>query len=366
MKTLLVLLPGGDAPARALAIDAGGAILARPALPLAAPPSPRNATRTVVVVPGAAVSVFWLELPARSALQARAAARILLQDRIAAAVDTLHVAVVEGDAPGVWMVAAVARETMQTWLAQCDALGLQPDALVPEHLLLPAQDALVVAPASDGTIAVRGRRLAFCAEPALAARICGEDPLPPVLDREGADALLAGNAQTPALDLLQDGFARRRKPGQASSRRRLALLAAALLASFVLLPAAQALRDGIDARRFDARADALARQHVAVAADADAVAALEHRFRAQVQPKALADAAAALSAAVAALPAARLDSLEYGLEGGLQAGLLHEDAGAPDALADALAGHGLTLEVVDAQPVERQTRSQLRIEGAAR
>ncbi|WP_235927785.1 type II secretion system protein GspL, partial [Sandarakinorhabdus rubra] len=81
----------------------------------------------VIAVPGEAVTLHWLDLPALAPLQAAAAARLMLGDRLGEA--DPHVVVAAGSGPR--PVAVVARSAMTSWLADCTAAGITPAALVP-------------------------------------------------------------------------------------------------------------------------------------------------------------------------------------------------------------------------------------------
>ncbi len=365
MNTLLVLLHPSDAPPSALRLGADGGILARDSL-AAETAAPRPA-RTVVAVPGSEVRVFRLELPARNPVQAGAAARLLLQDRIASPVDDLHLALADSGEPGIKLVAAVSRQTMAQWLARCAALGLEPDALVPDHLLLPPpEDGGVRVAALHGRVLVRGQDLAISAEPELAA-MAVDGELPPAMAPAAAEAMFARQAVAPPLDLLQGSFARNRGKGARTHGRRPWILAALLLLSPVLLLAADALRHSIGAQMLDARAEAAARAALHGAADAaDPVGELRRQYEARTLPAVLSDRAGMLLAEMSAAPELRLDSLEFDPARGLEAGILHPDAATLDALAARLQAQGLMLTVLDSQPAGQRLRSQARIEGAAR
>jgi general secretion pathway protein L len=97
--------------------------------------------RLVVFVPGLAVRLASVQVPARQAQKILQAAPYALEDQLAEDVDTLHFAI--EDAPqrrpagAPHPVAIVARERMEQWLAPLRARQLKPDALVPETLCLP-------------------------------------------------------------------------------------------------------------------------------------------------------------------------------------------------------------------------------------
>ena len=144
MSTRLILLAADARPsAQELRLDAAGHVAARRSLPAdAAAPSAAAAAdaatrpRTIVVVPGQDLRVAWLELADGTPLQVLAAARRVLEEQVAAGAETVHVAVGEGAAGAPRPVAVVDRQRMRAWLDACAALGVVPDALVPDCLML--------------------------------------------------------------------------------------------------------------------------------------------------------------------------------------------------------------------------------------
>lgn len=341
---LLLLSAQPQQPSQCLHVDDAGRILERAWLTPGDPPTAfaTAATRTLLAVPGTDARALWLDLPAHSPAQALAAARLMLQDRVARD-DDLHLAIAprQGDAPR--LVVVVARALMRHWLARAADLGATVDAAIPEYLLLPATDDDAVRVADgDGRWIVRGRQLAFSAEPALAEQVLAGRPWITVTAAEH-ERLSAAAALAPDIDLLQGEFApapsRRRT---ATPDRRTFWLALALLASPLLLTAAQALRYELAARGLESRAAAMAR--TVLPADADATPeALHSRLRAMQAPEAFAAAARALFAAVARTPGAHLQTLDYRREDALRATLVHATPAQIETLRAALAADGWRL-----------------------
>lgn len=341
---LLLLSAQPQQPSQCLHVDDAGRILERTWLMPGAPPTAfaTAATRTLLAVPGTDARALWLDLPAHSPAQALAAARLMLQDRVARD-DDLHLAIAprQGDAPR--LVVVVARALMRHWLARAADLGATVDAAIPEYLLLPATDDDAVRVVDgDGRWSVRGRRLAFSAEPALAEQVLAGRPWITVTAAEH-ERLSAAAALAPDIDLLQGEFApapsRRRT---ATPDRRTFWLALALLASPLLLTAAQALRYELAARGLESRAAAMAR--TVLPADADATPeALRSRLHAMQAPEAFAAATRALFAAVARTPGAHLQTLDYRREDALRATLVHATPAQLETLRAALAADGWRL-----------------------
>lgn len=339
MSTRILFLPADDAgDALLLELDDGGRMRSRAALrPGATAPAAPGATRTVLVVPGRPVRIEQLDLPAHSEAQARAAARALVAGRLARPA-ALHVALDPARTAPVRTVASVEDAVLRAWLARAEAFGLRPDAALPEPLLLlePPEAGVHVLDAGDRWL-VRGDGLAFSATPDLAERVLGGRTRIPVTD---AIEDLAARALQPALDLLQGDFA----PASAQARprgRRLAWLAAALLASPLLLVAAQALRLELAARALESRATATL--DAALPGSAGDAAGLDERLRTARAPRGFAAASGALFAAVHARPGTHLVDLEYARGDRLRARLFHRDAADLEALRGALAADGWRL-----------------------
>lgn len=185
----------------------------------------------VAVVPGEAVTLRWLELPAGlSPAQAAGAARLMVADLSAQPVGELHVAVGrELGGGGRRCVGLVPMETMRLWLDGLEGAGFDAERIVPETLLMPTP-AEGLATRDSGLLRLyRGHDEAFAAEPELGDRLLAGRPEVPI-DPEGFATGLAGALEQAPLDLRQGPFGRRRDWRVAPARaRRLALLTAALL-----------------------------------------------------------------------------------------------------------------------------------------
>jgi general secretion pathway protein L len=91
------------------------------------------------VVPGEAVTLHWLEVPAGLApAQAVAAARLMASEMSTQPLVDMHVAVGrEAEGETARAVALVPAITMAGWIGRLQAQGLDPDLVLPEPLLLP-------------------------------------------------------------------------------------------------------------------------------------------------------------------------------------------------------------------------------------
>jgi len=358
--TTRLLLLTGPQP-RCLRIDAGGRIVERlsPA-PHAPLPPAAPGERTVLAVPGAEVRATRMRLDAHSPAQVRAAA----QARLAAAVadgSALHVALrTDGPADAESLVLVVAAARMREWLAAATALGATADAVLPDYLLLPAGDEAVAVEAG-GQWLVRGDGLAFSAEPALAGRLLGGRAVARVAAPEEAERLLAAGAvAAQPLDLLQGEFAPRGARRATGSWRRVAVLAALLACSPLLLVLAEGIRDRIRAAAGEAVHAEVATQLGIDHAPGGAAAALarEHALLAAAERHA-ADVGA-LFAAVQARPDAGIERLQYGGDG-FEAVVRHRGAASGQAIVGALQAAGLEVDAAAGATLSEDTLTTLRM-----
>ena len=255
---LLLFLSDGVAPPRGWMRLRDGAVVARAGAGLPPPPADDLIDeRLVLVVPGQDVVIHWIELPALAPAQAIAAARLMAGEVSAAPVDRLHVALgaAGGDTRAISLVAPV---RVAAWLAQAQALGLDPDAIVPEPLLLLPPEAGVVRWAHDGLHLLRGPNVALAAEPDLSALLV-EEPVVAIDDAAVEAGLGAALALRP-VNLRQGPFARRRRWRiDWPLVRRLALLGGAILLAILAVQIALILKYSLAADRLEREVAGVAR-----------------------------------------------------------------------------------------------------------
>jgi len=280
--------------------------------------------RTVAVVPGADVTVRWLDLPAGGAAQVRVAAAWALRDGIAAPPDRLAVAVGAPGSVGEPRLAAVVNRTLlQAWVDYLADLGLAPDVVLPDCLAAPAPDeeGLLNAVVFGDGLVLRGRRFAATVQPELAELVAHGRTIVPVEDTALVEEALIAAARFPVVDLLD---ATRSGPDRVGGWRRAGALAAAVVASPLILVLAAAARDDAAARRQEAETRALiARQRPNLAAAPDPVLALRREMQAAPPPGGVSAAAAALFAAVEGVDGAELDILVAEPGEGVKATISH-------------------------------------------
>lgn len=319
IRTRLIFLSEGEAP-RILTLGEMG-----------------EETRDILVVPGAEAAARWLDLEGRTQAQARAFAAFQLADELAGGTEGLHIAVGPPDAAG-RLTVVVEEARLRGWLAEAAALGIKPAAVVPDHLMLRPEEGVVVAARFGPLMAARGERLALSAEPELVETVL-EGRAWRLVEGAELEAMLALQAASPPVDLLQGAFARRDPALRRADLIRAAVLAAVLVASPLALLLAGIARDELAARAMLDQARAAAAH--AGAADLAALDARLSRLRAADGFPAL---AAGFFAAVEKVPAVRLETLVYSADGAIRSTLAYGAYSDMDRLREAAAGAGLVIE----------------------
>ena len=218
------------------------------------------------VAPADAVTLHWSSLPARSQAQAAAAARIVVAEASAGPLDGLHVAVGD-EADGERSIGVVANERMLGWLALLGSAGIDPVAIVPAPLLLPAPAEGYVRAELGGQSVVRGISSGFADEARLTELMTGGS-VPQTLGREAVDAAIVAGVTQPLLNLRQGAFARRKRRAiDWPLIRRLAVLAGLVLLTTLAIDLVRIARYSMAADAAEMQADALAREGLPRGAD---------------------------------------------------------------------------------------------------
>ncbi|MDV3253901.1 MAG: type II secretion system protein GspL [Lysobacter sp.] len=357
----LMLLPRDrSATPLLLDIDRDGRVLAP-----AAHDRPTGLPRRVLAVPGADCLVLWPELPARNAVQALAAARLLVPDHLATSAENQHIAV-GPPVPGSTRrpVVCVEPACMRDWLARAGAIGFQPDMVVPAPLLLPppSDPAAVSVAEHDGEWLVRGATRAFAAAPPLAHQVLGDQPYEVVGDPLAA---LAAGAHAAPVDLLQHAFALTSpRPEGWRAWRRAAVLAALAVASPLLVIGAGAARDHFTANRLQSQAWTEAATVLpAMPASADPRAMVVAHHAQLAAGDAFHQAIAALFTAIDSVDSTELDALSYAGDR-VVAEIAHTGNADLDTVRAALADAGLPSEVTGSRTTGNRVHSTIEL-GAA-
>jgi general secretion pathway protein L len=288
---------------------------------------PGPGARVVLVVPGTEVSTHWLDLAGGLApAQAAAAARLMLADASATPLADMHVAVGRAEL-GLTPAALVPAVRMESWLAATAAMGLDPDAIVPEPLLIVPPDTGFVMRDRGGVADYRGQAAAFTLEPELAEAVTGASPVEPVNPARFAATLPAVLA-APPLDLRQGAFARRRQwKIDAGWKRRIAMFAALLVILTLAVQIVAILRYTFAANRLEAE-----------------LARLETPGAARTVNPGFGPAATRLFAAVQATPNLELTRIEYRPDGSLTASVSMDNAATFAAFRTRVEASGLAVE----------------------
>lgn len=346
IPTRLVFIPvSADLPAAVVIVGADGAVAAQPDLMLdnAADLTPM---RTLAIAPGADVLVRRLVLPVGAAAQVRAAALWALRADLAAPADRLSVAlcppVKEGEPR---TVAVVATALVQAWSDYLASLGVRPEAIVPDNLILPAPHAAKIVSRRDlgADVVLRGSDLAVTTQIDLADIMAEGLTVDPVDDVRWARAL-AATAVAPPLD-LRAAPSRSSAPGRKAWRLPIGL-AAGLLVSPLVLTIAGGLRDTALANGARERTATIIATSAPEFAEAENPAAEVLRRAEVALPLGVGQASAALFASVERVEGAEIDALSFEPARGLSATISYPAFQDLDALRTtmAAAGYGLTDE----------------------
>lgn len=352
--TILLFLPAGERPWRWW----------RPADGAHGEGVPANETRVVAVAPAEAVTLHWAAIPARSSAQAAAAARLLVGEASAAPAGGLHVAVGDegsGDRP----IGVVEAATMRGWLAALAAAGIDPDAIVPAPLLLPAPAEGFAIADIGGARVVRGPGSGFADEPGLTDLVTGGVAPVPVADSAFA-ASVAAVLAAPPLDLRQGPFARARRV-ELDWRliRRLAVLAAAVLALTLGIDLVRLVRLNLAASAAEADADRLAASALPRGeTPTDAGRQLTERLaRVRGPGRGFSATAATVYAAVRQVPGSEVTSLSFQPDGSLIVGLATQRESAPTDLKRAIEASGLAVTAGVFQSANGRVAGQFTVGG---
>ena len=287
------------------------------------------ASRTMLAVPGTEVAIHWLEIEGDPApAQAAAVARLMLADASAEPLSEMHVAAGRPER-GLTPAAMVPMSRMADWIAAAQAVGIDPDFVVPVPLLLKArEDGLVRAdlgPVPD----YRGPAAAFSVEPELADLLSAGADVETIEPAE-FEADLGITAAEPLLNLRQGPFARRRHWKVEKTRlRRMVLLATALAGVSLAVQVAALLRYTFAADRLEAEASALAAEAPAAGSD---------------RGPGFSAIAAILFEGVRSTPNAELTRIEYRPDGTLGATVQGDAPATLAALRQRLEASGLGVE----------------------
>jgi general secretion pathway protein L len=225
------------------------------------------------------------------------------------------------------------------------AAGLDPDAIVPAPMLLPRPDQGYVRAALGGYGVVRGPAAGFADEARLTDLVTGDTP-PETLDRDALEPAIVTAALTPALNLRQGAFAKRRRRAiDWKLVRRLTRLAAAIVIVTLLIAVFRIIRNDVSASAIESRAEMVARQGLPAGVTiTDPERQLGERLAAmRGAGLGFSRTAAAVFQAVQAVPGTELTALDFDETGTLKASVTAEGEAAANDLKHRIEAMGFTV-----------------------
>jgi general secretion pathway protein L len=321
--------------------------------------------RQVLVVPGDAVTLHWLEVPAGLApAQAVAAARLIAAEVSAQPLGDLHVAVgQEVEERAVRAVALVPALTMAGWLGRMQAHGLDPDLVIPEPLLLPEPEEGFVRYDRGDKPLLRGRSDAFSIEPELADLVVGGVPVV-LLDHDTYEAGMAAAVAQPAVNLRQGEFAKRRQWRiDWPVVRRLVAIGLGILLVTLAIQLVLIMRYTYSADALELEARQVAGRFAPGAEGAsDPAARLRQRLVELGGGGAGYGAlASALFGAVSGVPNVELAALSYDRDGSLRATVQGDSPATLTAMQDRIRAGGLTAELAQMRAAGGRQAAELTV-----
>lgn len=282
-------------------------------------------TQVVGLAPAADTILHRAAFPGLAPRQAEAAARLLAAEQSIGGVDALHVALGEPDDAGTHDVVAVSTGTMARWLAWAQGHGIDLASIVPAALIVDAssdENMLVRAEVAGETI-LRGRDVAFVADPVLVEHIAGSTGIVDAAP-ETVEAGMIAACDNPPVELRSGRFARRRAGWfDKDLAKRAAVLVAAILVVSLLIAVARIGRTYAEIAGIDSAAQAdVARALASPPPIESAIPQLDARLAALGGgPARLSSPLAALVSAMEPATSVGLDSVGWSGDGSLSATL---------------------------------------------
>jgi general secretion pathway protein L len=302
------------------------------------------ALRVAAIVPGEAVALHWLEIPAGLApAQGLAAARLAAADVSLQPLADMHVAVGSDGDGALRPVALVPALAMAGWIGKLQEAGLDPDLILPEPLLLAPPPEGFVRYVRGATPLYRGRADAFSVEPELAELVLADAPVADVPDEAFEGGLTAAIAD-PVVNLRQGVFAKRRRwTIEWPLVRRLAALASALLLVTLAIQVVLIFRYTFETDRLESERARIASAALPGISAANAPERLGQRMAELGATGGYGTLASAVFAAVQAAPGVTLTALNYDRDGALRATLQADNPATIAAIQQQLGSSGLAV-----------------------
>lgn len=293
-------------------------------------------TRTALAVPGAEVTIHWLELAeGLTQAQAAGAARLMLADASAEGLGDMHVAVGTAE-NGLTPIALAPNARMAEWVAS------DPDVILPTTLLLLPPEEGLVRREAGAVPDYRGVAVAFSVEPEIAELLTGETPVRAV-DEAEFEAGLAAALAAPAVNLRQGAWARRRQwKVDAGAARRVGWLVVALAVLSLIVILVQTMR-------YSSAAGAIE----------DAAAQTGARTPGGDNRPGFTPIASVLFAAIQAVPNVELGRMDYRADGTLLVTVTGDTPATLQALRRQIQTGGLQVQEGTAQPMGARPSAEL-------
>ncbi|WP_375249344.1 type II secretion system protein GspL [Sphingomonas sp.] len=347
VATLLFLPPDDSQPWHWWRVDGDAVVAEGDGLPDVGAEGHASAGEVIAIAPADAVTLHWADLPARSAAQAAAAARVVVSDATAEPARDMHVAV-GAEREGERAIAVVAPGRMAAWLAALAQRGVDPAVMLPAPLLLPEPEEGHVRADLPGQGVVRGRTSGWADEARLTDLVTGGIP-PLTLDRGVLHGAAVAAVAAPALNLRQGMFARRtRRAVDWRLVRRLGILIGLILLATLAIDMVRIMRYSFGADSLEVRADAIAREGLprgANANDGDAPRILADRLaRLRGPGQGFTRTTAAIYQVVQAMPDSEVTGVQFEPNGSLRVSLSVPGETQANAIKSRLANAGFTVE----------------------
>ncbi|QNQ10939.1 type II secretion system protein GspL [Sphingomonas alpina] len=317
----------------------------------------------VAIAPAESVTLHWAELPDRSAAQSVTAARMLAADASASPIADLHVAVGREDDHAERPIGVVSISQMHHWLAALAANGVDPAMLLPAPMLLPRPEEGYVRADLGGEGVVRGTTSGFADEARLTELVTG-GAAPATLGRDELEAAIVAAVASPALDLRQGVFARRRKLAlDWALIRRLGWLSVAILVVTLFIGIVSILKYSLAADALEQRADTLARQGLPRGETVNnADRQLDERLsRLRGGGLGFTRTAAAVSSAVRSVPGAELTALAFDANGDVRATISADREAAAADVRSRLVAQGFVVPAATFEAANGRVSGQLKV-----
>jgi general secretion pathway protein L len=304
----------------------------------------------ILILPAGMTASQRYHLPALPERQALGVARRRALDAAIGGEDAVHaVAFAAQGRDNIYDVVTIARAHLARAIGWAQALGIDPDVVLPIGLLLPDPAEGFVAGTIAGQYVVRGEGMLLPGDEAFVAAVIG-DTSPIKLDDATLQSASVGAAFDLPCNLRTGEFAKRlRQPLDRAQILRIALWAACILLLALLITTARIVKLHHDTERLDAASLDIARPFVPDAQDAaSAQTALTVRLGQTGGTRGgLTAPLASIVRAIQSRPGVVMTSLERDADGQMRIALIAPNADAIDDMVQKLreAGYGAKITV---------------------